>query len=225
MANLPHVAVGDPLVTVLNAERDQINQNTTDIPKKIDKPTLPKKGDVLVYDGTKWASLNIGYFSGAGGPEGQVAAPVASRYTDTDNTLGALEWVKASGTGNTGWLLVAGDTGLRNISTLVDKRNNGVVNAAQLRRSNNIVDVYFDLKMPTSIASPYTLLQLPIGFRPPFDRYGGLQDNNESAAASTLVAANGNCQLFTIVSAKSDRWTGTWITRDPWPTALPGAVA
>ena len=100
-----------------------------------------------------------------------------------------------------------------------------MVNAAHLSRENYVVECYFDLKMPSSITSPYTLLTLPVGFRPPFDRYGGLQDNNESAAASTLVSAAGLCQLFTIVSGKSDRWQGTWITRDPWPNALPGTAA
>lgn len=222
---LPNVAQDDPHVSAHNAERAAINQINIDLPKKIDKPTLPQKGDVLVYDGTKWSSLNIGYFSGTGGPEGQVAAPIGSRYTDTTAATGAVEYIKATGTGATGWLLIGGYTGVRNISTLVDKRNNGIVNAAHLSRANNVVECYFDLKMPSSITSPYTLLTLPVGFRPPFDRYGGLQDNNESAAASTLVSAAGLCQLFTIVSGKSDRWQGTWITRDPWPNALPGTAA
>lgn len=56
---------------------------------------------------------------GTGFPEGVVSAPVGSRYVDTAATNGAVEWVKASGTGNTGWRVVYGDTGWRNIGSLL----------------------------------------------------------------------------------------------------------
>lgn len=48
--------------------------------------------------------------TGTGSPEGNVAAPVGSVYTDTAATNGAIRWIKASGTGVTGWRDDYGDT-------------------------------------------------------------------------------------------------------------------
>jgi hypothetical protein len=42
--------------------------------------------------------------SGAGTPEGAVAAPVGSMFTRTDGGAGTTLYVKESGTGNTGWV-------------------------------------------------------------------------------------------------------------------------
>ena len=47
---------------------------------------------------------------GTGSPEGEVAAPVGSVYIDTAATNGSIRWVKASGTGSTGWRDDYGDT-------------------------------------------------------------------------------------------------------------------
>ena len=45
--------------------------------------------------------VELGY-RGTGSPEGKVAAPVGSTYTDTAATNGAIRWIKTSGTGATG---------------------------------------------------------------------------------------------------------------------------
>lgn len=49
------------------------------------------------------------HLTGSGQPNGVVPAPVGSKYIDTANTNGVLEWMKASGTGNTGWVVSVGD--------------------------------------------------------------------------------------------------------------------
>lgn len=46
----------------------------------------------------------VTWTSGAGTPEGVVAAPVGSLYTRTDGGAGTTLYVKESGTGNTGWV-------------------------------------------------------------------------------------------------------------------------
>lgn len=53
---------------------------------------------------------------GTGNPNGTVTAAVGTYYTDTAATNGAIRWVKASGTGNTGWVVVYGDTGWRTVA-------------------------------------------------------------------------------------------------------------
>jgi hypothetical protein len=44
--------------------------------------------------------------SGAGTPEGNVAAPVGALYTRTDGGSGSTLYVKESGTGTSGWRAV-----------------------------------------------------------------------------------------------------------------------
>ena len=221
---LSNVSVGDQHVSAHNEERAAINGLSSDVATKITKPVSPQTGDILTYNGTTWVAASIRYFYGSGNPNGTVAGPVGSRYTDYSGSNGAVEWVKAVGTGNTGWLIIAGDTGLRNISGLIDKRTSGVVNTATIRRYGNLVEFYIDLKTPTTLTSPYTLYTLPDGFRPPQDRYGALQDNVEGAAASTAVLASGAVNLLSISSAKTDQFNGSWLTSENWPSSLPGVA-
>lgn len=222
---LDPVSTNDPHVAAHNEERDAINLLEEEIPTKIAKPTLPRVGDLLRFDGIEWTTSQTRLFEGDGQPEGVVAAPIGSRYVDVTAAEGAVEWLKARGiddNDNTGWIILWADTGLRNVSSLIDTRSTAVVNAAYLRRFGDCVDIYLDLKMPTNTTSPWSLMTLPVGFRPPFTRHGALQDNNEAAAATSAVLNTGVVNLYTLVSAKVDRWNGAWLTRDPWPSALPG---
>lgn len=50
---------------------------------------------------------------GTGMPNGVVTAPPGTYYTDTAGTCGAWRWVKKVDTGNTGWVVSDGDTGVR----------------------------------------------------------------------------------------------------------------
>lgn len=54
--------------------------------------------------------------SGSGMPGGAVTAPVGTLYTDLAATNGARVWSKTTGTGNTGWAVIDGDTGWRDVS-------------------------------------------------------------------------------------------------------------
>lgn len=64
--------------------------------------------------------------TGAGSPEGKIAAPVGVTYTDTAATNGSIRWVKASGTGATGWRDDYGDTN----SALATKADQSVITDA-----------------------------------------------------------------------------------------------
>ena len=76
---------------------------------------------------------------GRGMPNGVVTAPVGTTYVDEAVTNGALKWIKKSGTGNTGWEVLIGDTGWKIIPS-VSKLGNSFV---KVRRVNNVVSYQF----------------------------------------------------------------------------------
>lgn len=67
--------------------------------------------NIKLRTGSAW--LNLTPIYGTGMPNGVVSAPVGSKYIDTNATNGAVEWVKSSGTGNTGWVVSVGRKVLR----------------------------------------------------------------------------------------------------------------
>lgn len=76
---------------------------------------------------------------GRGMPNGTVTAPVGTTYVDEAVTNGALKWIKKTGTGNTGWEVLIGDTGWK-ILPSVSKLGNSFV---KIRRVNNVVYYQF----------------------------------------------------------------------------------
>lgn len=54
-------------------------------------------------------SSRVKIITGTGFPNGVVSAPVGSTYIDRNATNGAIEWKKATGTGNTGWVVSVGE--------------------------------------------------------------------------------------------------------------------
>ena len=76
---------------------------------------------------------------GTGMPNGQVEAPIGTTYVDMNVTNGALKWIKQSGTGNTGWKVLIGDTGWRTLNS-VSRLGNSFI---KIRRVNNLVTYNF----------------------------------------------------------------------------------
>lgn len=76
---------------------------------------------------------------GTGMPNGQIAAPIGTTYVDMAVTNGALKWIKHSGTGNTGWKVLIGDTGWRTLNS-VSRAGNSFI---KIRRVNNLVTYQF----------------------------------------------------------------------------------
>lgn len=221
---LAHVASGDPHVAAHNAERDAINQNIADIAARIPKPATPLLGELLRFDGSNWSRSATRLFEGNGSPEGAVAAPPGSRYVQLDAASGALEYIKRTGTGNTGWQVSGfSDTGWRNVLGQVSLPAGAAKYSANIRRVGQLVDVYFDLDTPTA-SGAWNFYTLPSGFRPDFSRYGALQDNKEAASTSTEVAAGGVCTLTCVKGGARDRWSGQWFTSEGWPSSLPGSA-
>lgn len=221
---LDPVALDDPHVPAHNEERDAINSLEVAVGTKIPLPAGAQFGDLLRWNGDSWETTETRFLEGDGPPDGVVAAPIGSRYIDKTGAQGAIEWVKrANGDTNTGWFCVAGDTGVRDITALIDK-GNGTINVAKVSRIGNTVDMYFDITMPSNRTATWQLFSALPGFGPGFNRYAAMQDNNELATSKgSLVNTAGGVTLYGVIGAKRDRFTGTWSTRDPWPTILPGS--
>lgn len=119
------------------------------------------------------------FLTGTGSPEGVVAAPVGTTYTDTAVTAGALEWTKFTGTGTTGWRVTKGETGVRQAITLLE---NGWVTVATTNRGIYVsrtphlvtVDAYVHFTSATAVA----VMTLPPGLRPAKFAYGTFMATN-----------------------------------------------
>lgn len=186
--------------------------------------------------GLKWSA--VPYLEGTGSPEGAVTAPVGAKYVDTAATNGAVEWIKASGAGNTGWKVVYGDTGWRSLTPAAGWVVATVAGKFRLRRVGG--EIMFQARLNPSGAnvgvarsSTFVVIDaIPAGFRPEdYNEWGfwaystspnGFLDNQAtlsqlSARGSTLVSGN---------TTSTDIFAGTagWSTAEAWPTTLPGTA-
>lgn len=76
---------------------------------------------------------------GTGMPNGKVTAPIGTTYVDMEVTNGALKWIKQSGSDNSGWKVLIGDTGWRTLNS-VSRLGNSFI---KIRRVNNLVTYNF----------------------------------------------------------------------------------
>ena len=154
--------------------------------------------------------------TGTGSPEGKVAAPVGAIYTDTAATNGAIRWVKTSGAGSAGWRVEYGDTGWRNVTSLLI--GDWTATAIQIRRENDLVT----LRAQGLQGSTAGFLQLSAPFVTSFTNLHVM-----TSSKVENVFSNGSFALSwrTPGSINSDAsyWAqGTWQVTSGWPTALPG---
>ena len=165
------------------------------------------------------AGLQGRFHEGVGAPEGKVAAPVGSVCTDSAATTGAIRWIKASGTGTTGWKVEYGDTGWRNISPLLPSAWSGVIAVA--RTQNRVTIIGTNLRPATTGTTG--LVDVPAGFRPA-RKTNGVGD--EAGAYRPVFALNFSpykLEIRNIAAASS--WVDfsiTYVTKDAWPSSLPG---
>lgn len=175
--------------------------------------------------------------SGTGIPEGVVTAPVGARYIDTAATSGAVEWIKATGTGNTGWRVVHGDTGWRSLPATVVA--NGVTsgNIRYRRQGNRVTCSLQDVLMSTAVPGLCVLAtatEVPTGFRQDSTKHRSMQNvglNNNATQPQVITMYGAISWVFQIIPGASPTTTrpsvalfGTifWDTDDAWPAVLPG---
>lgn len=113
--------------------------------KKTEVPTIDSVNNLLRTQGEQTVKISAlesksAYeIHGTGMPNGQVEAPIGTTYVDTAVTNGALKWIKQSGSGNTGWKVLIGDTGWRTLNS-VSRAGNSFI---KIRRVNNLVTYQF----------------------------------------------------------------------------------
>ena len=161
---------------------------------------------------------------GTGSPEGKVAAPVGSVYTDTAATNGAIRWIKTSGAGTTGWTVEYGSTGSRDISSMLTDATGTVT----IERIGQVV--YLDaktIKPGETLGSGSTFLSsLPSGFRPAARRDFSVNATlSSSTVRSGFQFTNGAFGIWSPSIDDNYRFSHFWITANPWPTTLPGTPA
>ncbi len=158
---------------------------------------------------------------GTGSPEGVVTAPVGSTWRDTAATAGAIKWIKASGTGNTGWVVEYGDTGQRNLAG--ETLENGWALASsifRLRRIGGLVTLTVATTKTSATAD--TIYTLPSGFRPPSSVYGVSSSATDDYADATVSSGGLLIMSRTYMNVATHYLSMTYMTADAWPSTLPG---
>lgn len=161
---------------------------------------------------------------GIGSPEGRIYATVGTIYTDTAATNGAIRWIKTSGTGNTGWRVEYGDTGLRDVSSFITNASGEI----SLSRDGSTVFLNGKYVIPSlDLTSGSTFVSsLPQGFRPMERRDFSLpttlgSSNNRSA----YQFSTGAIGVWNPSTSDKYNFQLSWQTSDTWPTTLPGTPA
>ena len=181
---------------------------------------------------------------GRGLPNGVVTAPVGTTYVDETVTNGALKWIKKTGTGNTGWEVLVGDTGWKIIPS-VSKLGGSYV---KVRRVNNIVSYQFGglswgwfgivrrggagyQVQPSDRERNCYILGLsgiPIGYRSEASLIGGIYNDKGTPYGTWYLGGvgDGNMLRFQFTDpVPTDRDIGdirvssiSYLTSDAWPT-------
>jgi hypothetical protein len=171
-----------------------------------------------------WSTMADQYLQGTGSPNGVVTAVVGSMYTDTAATNGAIRWIKATGSGNTGWRVEYGDTGWREIGSVL--LNGFTATSVKIRRFGDQVSITI-FALDGSSSTGTTLYTLPTGFASDsrirqtwMARLSS--DQTPNAAITYLSNTIGLYSSATLIT--SGRGTIDYLTTDTWPTTLPGTA-
>lgn len=180
---------------------------------------------------------------GRGMPNGVVTAPVGTTYVDEAVTNGALKWIKKSGTGNTGWEVLIGDTGWKIIPS-VSKLGNSFV---KIRRVNNVVSYQFGglswgwfgivrrggagyvLQGSDKERNCYIIQNggIPIGYRAEASLIGNIYNDKGISYGTWYLGGNGDYNQLRFQFTEpvpTDRDIGdirissiSYLTNEPWP--------
>jgi len=170
------------------------------------------------------------------------AAAVGTYYTDTLGTTGAWRWLKTSaGTGNARWTVAFGDTGWRDISSVLtaDFEPSGGV-GLRVRRVNALISLR--LRVSVKAGSPLiggsaTLATTLVASMPGGWSLPEVWSNAISGAwGPSPLAMIGNGSSWpvllirgatagSIAAGSIASGSGTYDPGTPWPTTLPGTPA
>ena len=171
-------------------------------------------------------STGVAYLKGTGFPNGVVSAPVGSIYIDKAVTNGASSWIKKSGTGNTGWKILEGDTGWRNVTSLA---NVGSIVSGNLhiRRVGNIVEVAV-IGCAAATANELLITNLSTnmpGFTPYSTVAGPITGFGTPSISGYLIVGGGSSGGIKLNAGTAARWSmASYTTTSDWPATLPGTA-
>ena len=170
--------------------------------------------------GLEIGSSGVLHMSGTGGPSG-ISAPVGSTWRDTNATTGAIKWLKASGSGSSGWVVEYGDTGWRNLAA-ESLLNSWAVGSSvfAVRRVGSNVTVRFVLNGTSATGSDVYVL--PTGFRPDADAQWYVPNTGNSAGRRGYIQSNGTLTISLVAATYCS--TYTFSTVQAWPSSLPGTA-
>ncbi|MGX9349394.1 hypothetical protein [Microbacterium sp. KNMS] len=164
----------------------------------------------------------------AGSPVGDTTLgqlPVGSLVVDSAATLGASLWQKvAAGSTAAAWRVVQGDTGWRDVTSLITTRTAGTAHLA--RRAGIILIRFTDFASSVTSGNP-DLLLLPAGFRPKLANpafYFGVSATVGQMIRS-VIQSSGQLRFYGWTSGIALNGTATFDAQDDWPTTLPGTPA
>jgi len=192
----------------------------------------------VFVDRVRLGSTELTMLSGTGFPEGVVTASVGSIYIDTAVTSGASSWIKKSGTGNTGWKVLEGDTGWRNISSLINTTAFNVSNTPtsyiRIRRVGNTVHVLG--RVDTVVSTTTTSYQMFTGLTPlsgfrVYSNYPpivGITASNGWSPATNIIGRSAigtdSYEFAQFSSGVNVSINQTYTTNEDWPSTLPGTA-
>ena len=193
-------------------------------------------GDVGASAGIEYGTSGPRDMVGTGSPEGVVTAPVGSTWRDTNATTGAIKWIKASGTGSTGWVVEYGDTGLRDVSGQIRAAHLALnPNAkAYIRRVGNQVSFIYYNGASATATGVQTITDsgaVPAGFQ--FTKFAaaiaptGSCINGSSGALGPSLYFAAAAQIVSATHSSGASYNGQirWDTDAAWPSTLPGTAA
>jgi len=160
--------------------------------------TTPYTGDLALMSGLR--------LSGTGSPEGVVAAPIGTLYSRTDGSAGTSLYVKESGSGNTGWLPIAGSSTASSTGTFTGTLTGCTTSptgALDWSLEGDVVTLEIPAIAATSNTTAATITGMPAGIRPVAAQscIGITQDNGVTAIAKLIVETSGVITLHVGVSA------------------------
>lgn len=188
-------------------------------------------------------STSSGEISGIGQPNGRIDGTIGQTYIDTNKTNGALKWIKRTKTGNTGWAVLDGDTGWKNLN-IVSKLGGSYL---KVRRINDQVTYQFGglswgwfgivrRNGPGYVVQPSDrerncfilgLQGVPQGYRSEGSLIGPIYNDKGIAYGTWYLGGvgDGNMLRFQFLDpVPTDKDIGdirisniTYITNDPWP--------
>ena len=217
--------------------------NTTELDKRLKAIETNPANTTELDNRLKVLEAKQWEIHGRGMPNGVVTAPVGTTYVDEAVTNGALKWIKKTGTGNTGWEVLIGDTGWRTLPA-VSKLGNSFV---KVRRKNDTIFYQFgglswgwfgvvrrggagyQLQGSDRERNCYILglNGVPQGFRSESSLIGGIYNDKGTPYGTWYLGGAGDSHMLRFQftdPVPTDRDIGdirvssiSYLTNDPWP--------